>query len=68
MEKVDANYKAEEVRIYITCDLNVFDYGGETCALYDHAPLREWCHLDTLQYKRPTWYDRFYDFVLHQGK
>lgn len=24
---------------------------GEECSIYDHAPMREWRHLDTLQYK-----------------
>jgi len=51
VDKVDTNIKTEEVRIHIKCDLNLFDYEGESCPLYDHSPSREWRHLDTLQFK-----------------
>lgn len=51
VERVETNFTSEEVRIWIKCDLNQFEYEGELCSLYDHAPSREWRHLDTLQYK-----------------
>lgn len=51
VEKVDTDIEKEEVRISIKCDLNQFEYEGTICSLYDHAPSREWRHLDTLQFK-----------------
>lgn len=51
VDRVETNIEREEVRIYLACDLKEFEYEGAVCKLYDHAPEREWRHLDTLQYK-----------------
>lgn len=42
-----------EVDIRVECRLKEFlDVGtGQWCKVYDHAPMRRWRHLDTLQYK-----------------
>lgn len=51
--EVDANYNNDEVRIkiqfigkHIDCSETLKGYN-----IYDHAPEREWRHLDTMQYK-----------------
>lgn len=53
VERVYANIKTEEVDVFV-------EYIGkaaedpdtlELCPIYDHAPLRRWCHLDTMQFK-----------------
>ena len=51
VDSVDTNFRSEEVRIHINCDLHEFEYEGQSCSLYDHAPCREWSHLDRLQYR-----------------
>ena len=51
VNRVETNISTEEVRIFVVCDLNKFDYQDQECSLYDHSPSREWRHLDTLQYK-----------------
>lgn len=51
VERVDTDIKSEEVRIHIRCEMSQFEYEGNLCNLYDHAPSREWRHLDTLQFK-----------------
>jgi len=53
VKEVITNYKTNEIRIHIEhigkkCECpDSFDL----CSIYDHAPQREWRHLDTMDYK-----------------
>lgn len=53
VESVETDFKQEEIYIQIECVLDELEdtETGELCRVYDHAPLREWRHLDTMQYK-----------------
>lgn len=53
VESVKSNLATAEIFIHISCKLEqlVDDHTGELCRVYDHAPVREWRHLDTMQYK-----------------
>ncbi len=53
VESVDTDFNKEEIFIQIACLLDQLEDSetGELCKVYDHAPLREWRHLDTMQYK-----------------
>jgi transposase len=53
VKSVDTDFHSGEIFIHIAC---LRDYledreTGELCKVYDHAPMREWRHLDTMQYK-----------------
>jgi transposase len=53
VESVDTDFNKEEIFIQIACLLDQLE-DSETGGLgkvYDHAPMREWRHLDTMQYK-----------------
>lgn len=53
VESVDTDFNSEEIFIQIVCLLDQLEDSetGELCKVYDHAPIREWRHLDTMQYK-----------------
>lgn len=53
VESVDTDFNKEEIFIQIACLLDQLEDSetGEICKVYDHAPMREWRHLDTMQYK-----------------
>ena len=53
VESVDTDFNKEEIFIQIACLLDQLEDSetGELCKIYDHAPMREWRHLDTMQYK-----------------
>lgn len=53
VSKVNANFKIEEVDVFVEYVGKKADNPStfETCAIYDHAPIRRWRHLDTMQYK-----------------
>lgn len=53
VESVETDFKQEEIYIQIECILDQLEDAetGELCRVYDHAPSREWRHLDTMQYK-----------------
>lgn len=53
VESVDTDFSEQEIYIQIACVLDhlVDDQSGELCKVYDHAPIRSWRHLDTMQYK-----------------
>jgi transposase len=53
VDKVSANIKTEEVDVFITYTEKQAEDPDtlELCPIYDHAPIRRWRHLDTLQYK-----------------
>ncbi len=53
VESVDTDFSEQEIYIQIACVLDhlVDDQTAELCKVYDHAPMRSWRHLDTMQYK-----------------
>ncbi len=53
VKSVESNINSCEVHIHIECLLKEFEdkKTGEVCKFYDHAPVRKWRHLDTMQYK-----------------
>jgi len=53
VHSVGSDLGKAEIFIYVSCILKelVDDQTGEICKVYDHAPEREWRHLDTMQYK-----------------
>jgi transposase len=53
VESVDTDFNTEDIFIQIVCLLDQLEDSetGELCKVYDHAPMREWRHLDTMQYK-----------------
>lgn len=53
VESVDTDFSEQEIYIQIACvlDFLVDNQTGESCKVYDHAPMRSWRHLDTMQYK-----------------
>ncbi|SDD74437.1 zinc-finger of transposase IS204/IS1001/IS1096/IS1165, partial [Algoriphagus faecimaris] len=53
VESVETDFKQEEIYIQIECVLEELEDAetGELCRVYDHAPVREWRHLDTMQYR-----------------
>lgn len=53
VESVDTDFNKEEIFIQIACVLDQLEDSEtvELCKVYDHAPMREWRHLDTMQYK-----------------
>jgi len=53
VESVSTDLKKGEISIKIKCVLKSLldEETGELCRVYDHAPLRSWRHLDTMQYK-----------------
>ena len=53
VKSVETDIKEKEVFINIECLLTVIfnDSKDEFESVYDHAPVRTWRHLDTLQYK-----------------
>jgi len=53
VESVHTDFNSEEIFIQIVCMLDRLEDSetGELCKVYDHAPIREWRHLDTMQYK-----------------
>jgi transposase len=53
VESVDTDFNTEDIFIQIVCLLDQLEDSetGELCKVYDHAPIREWRHLDTMQYK-----------------
>ena len=53
VKSVESNINSSEVFIHIECLLKEFEdqKTGEICKFYDHAPVRKWRHLDTMQYK-----------------
>lgn len=53
VESVSTDFNKEEIFIQIACLLDQLEDSetGELCKVYDHAPMREWRHLDTMQYK-----------------
>lgn len=53
VESVDTDFNKEEIFIQIACLLDQLEDSetGGLCKVYDHAPMREWRHLDTMQYK-----------------
>lgn len=53
VKSVESNVNSCEVFIRIECLLKEFEdqKTGEICKFYDHAPVRKWRHLDTMQYK-----------------
>ena len=53
VSKVEADYSTSDIKILINF-IGKKAHCPETfelCSLYDHAPTREWRHLDTMQYK-----------------
>jgi transposase len=53
VESVETDFKQEAIFIQIECILDQLEDAetGELCKVYDHAPVREWRHLDTMQYR-----------------
>jgi len=53
VQSIQTDLGKAEIYIRVSCRLDqlVDDQTGELCKVYDHAPEREWRHLDTLQYK-----------------
>ena len=53
VQKVELELDQGAVVLHIACCLKVLPdpVTQELCAVYDHAPVRRWRHLDTLQYK-----------------
>lgn len=52
VKSVTSDVDKGEVYIEIECLLReIEDEDGNICRVYDHAPLRKWRHLDTMQYK-----------------
>ncbi|WP_297337319.1 ISL3 family transposase [Algoriphagus sp.] len=53
VESVETDFKQEEIYIQIACILDQLEDAetGELCKVYEHAPVREWRHLDTMQYR-----------------
>jgi len=53
VKSVNSDIKKSEVSIIIECLLKEIEdeQTGELCKVYDHAPIRSWRHLDTMQYK-----------------
>lgn len=53
VQSIEADLGNAEIYIRISCRLQELadDQTGELCKVYDHAPEREWRHLDTMQYK-----------------
>ncbi|OYX22702.1 MAG: hypothetical protein B7Z16_03935 [Algoriphagus sp. 32-45-6] len=53
VESVDTDFNKEEIFIQVACVLDQLEDSEtvELCKVYDHAPMREWRHLDTMQYK-----------------
>lgn len=53
VKSVDTDFDSEEIFIYIECLRDHLEdrETGDLCKVYDHAPMREWRHLDTMQYK-----------------
>lgn len=53
VEQVSVDHQAEEITILITYNAEEALCGDshEYYRIYDHAPLRRWRHLDTMQYK-----------------
>ena len=53
VESVDTDFSDKEIYIQIACLLDQIEdeQTGEICKVYDHAPVRSWRHLDTMQYK-----------------
>lgn len=53
VKKVEADYKLSEINVFIEFIGKQAESPDtmEMCKLYDHAPVRTWRHLDTMQYK-----------------
>ena len=53
VQSIETDLGNAEIYIRISCRLQELadDQTGELCKVYDHAPEREWRHLDTMQYK-----------------
>jgi transposase len=53
VQSIETDLGNAEIYISISCRLQELadDQTGELCKVYDHAPEREWRHLDTMQYK-----------------
>lgn len=53
VQSIQTDLGKAEIYIRVSCRLDqlVDDQTGELCKVYDHAPEREWRHLDTMQYK-----------------
>ena len=53
VKSVESDINSCEVYIHIECLLKEFvdQKTGAVCKFYDHAPVRKWRHLDTMQYK-----------------
>lgn len=53
VKSVDTDFDSGEIFIHIECLRDQLEdrETGELCKVYDHAPMREWRHLDTMQYK-----------------
>lgn len=53
VKKVQTNLKENEITIEIECTLKEILYPetNQVCPVYDYAPIRQWRHLDTMQYK-----------------
>lgn len=53
VKSVTTDINKGEVSIEIKCILKAIidEESGESCRVYDHAPLRSWRHLDTMQFK-----------------
>jgi transposase len=53
VKSVGTDLNKTEIFIHIVCHLKELedDQTGEICKVYDHAPERQWRHLDTMQYK-----------------
>jgi transposase len=53
VESVETDFKQEAIFIQIECILDQLEDAetGELCKVYDHSPVREWRHLDTMQYR-----------------
>jgi len=53
VKSIDTDFSNKEIYIQIACLLDQIEdeQTGEICKVYDHAPVRSWRHLDTMQYK-----------------
>lgn len=53
VQSIQTDLGKAEIYIRVSCRLDqlIDDQTGELCKVYDHAPEREWRHLDTMQYK-----------------
>jgi transposase len=51
--KVLTELDQHEVQIHVECQMKSMTdpVTGESCKVYDHAPMRKWRHLDIMQYK-----------------